>query len=594
MNKIVFIYIGLAITTLFGCDSRKMTSHLEAISKIAEDNPDSALVLLDKYEPEKINWSKGDRMYYELVKLKVQNKLDVVFTTDTIINNIVDYFNSHGTDNERMLAYYLQGRVFADMGEAPQALQAYYDAIGCADTTSSDCDYDVLIPIYGQMSRIFHQQNLPNDEIWALKHYVEYIRIHDCYKEYIIAKGQMIRPYYLLNEKDSMLSIINETCSALKQLGEYKEAADALVVSISIYLERNDLVKAKHAMSIFENESGLFDKNGDIAKGRESYYITKGCYYLAINNADSAEIYFRKALNYGYTSDAYKGLLTVYHQRMNVDSIMHYSVLKEKSLDSLHNKMQTYAIHQMSKLYNYSRIQKEAEQEREKAQDRLFLLVLISFMSIFLLIVIVFVVWLYRVNQKEKKNKIAELEETLNISKSQRNTIQEELKILKEKNYESIIALKEKQEIELTKQIQSLQAESVNKRNAIDSKHTDNPEAFLKSSIAQQFVRKATGKSNGFNPTESEWNLLVSQFSKDLSVTYKSFGRGKSLSQLEQRVCILLILNISEKIIALMLETHATTISNAKSRANEKLFGEKNAHLLKNNLINGFNALDEF
>ncbi|WP_197020319.1 hypothetical protein [Prevotella sp. P6B1] len=58
-----------------------------------------------------------------------------------------------------MLAYYLQGRVYADMGEAPQALQAYYTAIENADTTSSDCDYNTLIPIYGQMSQLFHQQS---------------------------------------------------------------------------------------------------------------------------------------------------------------------------------------------------------------------------------------------------------------------------------------------------------------------------------------------------------------------------------------------------------------------------------------------------
>ena len=75
-----------------------------------------------------------------------------------------------------MLAYYLLGRFHTNIGEAPQALQTYYDAIDKADTTSTNCDYSTLAAIYGQMSRIFHQQNLPNDEIWALRHYIEYIR----------------------------------------------------------------------------------------------------------------------------------------------------------------------------------------------------------------------------------------------------------------------------------------------------------------------------------------------------------------------------------------------------------------------------------
>lgn len=61
------------------------------------------------------------------------------------------------------------------MGEAPEALQAYYDAIESADTARADFDYNTLIAVYGQMSQIFHKQNLPEDEIWALRHYIDYI-----------------------------------------------------------------------------------------------------------------------------------------------------------------------------------------------------------------------------------------------------------------------------------------------------------------------------------------------------------------------------------------------------------------------------------
>ena len=200
---------------------------------------------------------------------------------------------------------------------------------------------------------------------------------------------------------------------------------------------------------------------------------------------------------------------------------------------------------------------------------------------------VIFVAWLYRKNQKEKKARIAELEETLNSARLQRNTILEELRILKEKDYESIIAIKEKQEQELTKRIEILEAESINKKNTIDVRRTDNIEGFLDSAIAQQFVKKATDKSERIKPTESEWNLLTSQFSKDIPVTYKSFGQGKPLSQLEQRICILLILDIPEKVISLMTDSYASTISNAKARANEKLYGKKDAHSLRNNLING-------
>lgn len=586
MKKLVFIFC-VVIAALFGCNGRKMTNQLETISQMADVNPDSALTALAKYEGEKQEWSKGDRMHFELVRLKAENKSEVTFKSDSIIKEVVEYFEENGTPNEKMLAYYLLGRTYFDMEEAPEALQAYYDAISSADTTSTSCDYSTLTVVYGQMSRIFHQQNLPHDEIWALKHYIEYIRRYESKKDYLIAKEQLIRPLYLLNEKDSVLQIINDTYSALKQMGEHQEAADAIAVSTYIYLERGELDEAKHAMDIFEKESGLFDKYGNITEGREHYYYTKGFYELAVNRLDSAEYYFRKAIKYGYLSEGYKGLLSIYREKQNIDSVNYFSRQYEAAQDSLHNKMQTNAIHQMSALYNYSRSQKEAEQEREKAQDRLYLLSIISFATIILLMAVIFVAWLYRKNQKEKKARIAELEKTLNSARLQRNTILEELRILKEKDYESIIAIKEKQEQELTKRIEILEAESINKKNTIDVRRTDNIEGFLDSTIAQQFVKRATSKTERIKPTESEWNLLTSQFSKDIPVTYKSFGQGKPLSQLEQRICILLILDIPEKVISLMTDSYASTISNAKARANEKLYGKKDAHSLRNNLING-------
>ena len=570
MKKLVFIFC-VVIAALFGCNGRKMTNQLEAISQMADVNPDSALTALAKYEGEKQEWSKGDRMHFELVRLKAENKSEVTFKSDSIIKEVVEYFEENGTPNEKMLAYYLLGRTYFDMEEAPEALQAYYDAISSADTTSTSCDYSTLTVVYGQMSRIFHQQNLPHDEIWALKHYIEYIRRYESKKDYLIAKEQLIRPLYLLNEKDSVLQIINDTYSALKQMGEHQEAADAIAVSTYIYLERGELDEAKHAMDIFEKESGLFDKYGNITEGREHYYYTKGFYELAVNRLDSAEYYFRKAIKYGYLSEGYKGLLSIYREKQNIDSVNYFSRQYEAAQDSLHNKMQTNAIHQMSALYNYSRSQKEAEQEKEKAQDRLYLLSIISFATIILLMAVIVVAWLYRKNQKEKKARIAELEETLNNARLQRNTILEELRILKEKDYESIIAIKEKQEQELTKRIEILEAENTKNKNTDAINRIDHLDNFLDSAIAQQFVKKATDKSERIKPTESEWNLLTSQFSKDIPVTYKSFGQGKPLSQLEQRICILLILDIPEKVISLMTDSYASTISNAKARANEKL-----------------------
>ena len=579
-------YIVIVVAMFLGCTERR--EYRDALSRAEAamgEHPDSALLILDSLGQYEKEFGRHFHMQYLLQCTSAQNKTDVIFTSDSLAKVLVDHFDHHGTTNERVLAHYLLGRALSDIGEAPAALQAYYDAIECADTTSNDCNHNTLIGIYGQMAQIFHKQNLPHDEIWAWQHYICYISEAGNDEKTIVANSQLIRPYYLLGEKDTVLQIINETYQSLKSLGKDRRAASILPSAIHLYVERHEFAKAKEIMDIFEQESGLFDEEGNIAKGRESYYYIKGFYELAVHEVDTAELYFRKAIQYGYLSDGYKGLLAVYRNKYDIDSIVHFANLYEAAQDTLHNQMQTDAIHQMSALYNYNRSQREAEQERAKAQEAYILLGTIVLITIGLLVIIIAIVWLYRKNQKEKQRKIALLEESLSSTKQQRSAVQEELRKLKEKDYEGVIAEKEKQEAELTQAIEQLQAENERIKHKVYHQKEDHLDTFLESRIAQLYVKKANGKAERPVPSDAEWKLLMSEFSKDNPITYQSFGEGKALSQLEERICVLLILGISEKIISMMTNAVASTVSNAKSRANEKLYGKKDASSLKNNLI---------
>ena len=576
MRKASYFFLGLMVWILTACNGRKIASQLDNICYIANSNPDSALVLLNKFKDEEKEWNRGDRIHYELTKMHIENKKYVTFSSDSTIKEIVGYYKNSGTANEKMLAYYILGRVYSDIGEAPKALEAYYDAINMADTTSSDCDYNTLIGIYGQMSTIFHKQNLPHDEIWALKHYIDYIRKHEDLKEYIIEKEQLVRPYYLLNEKDSVLSLINKTYSALKQLGEDQAAADALVVSIYIYTERGELAKAKQAIDIFEKESGLFDKYGNIKKGREAYYNTKGFYELAVKNIDSAEQYFRKAIKYGYNENAYKGLLSVYRESGNLDSVVHYSILYESSLDSIHNKKQIETIHQMSSLYNYNRIQREAEMEAKKVHKAHFLIICILFLVV---IGTITFLQLYIVYRNKKRKEISKLANSLFAAKKEYQIIQEELQKLKSSNIETIIAYKEQQG-ELLKQT-ILKLSNADKQSGI----IDNLCDFEKSKIVELFRKKEDLKLGATLPSKAEWRALEMQFSKNMPNTYKILANDKKLSPLELRVCILLMLDFEDCTIVNLTGSMSQTISTAKSRANKKLFNKRGAYTLKSSLV---------
>jgi hypothetical protein len=577
------------VLALFACTDRRYPTTLVAADSLCAVNPDSALSLLTQYKDSIQTASKAHRMYYHLLLADAMNKSYVDMSTDSILTEVADYYDRHGSANEKMRAHYLLGCAYRDMGEAPMALQAYYDAISYADTTRNDCDVNILIGIYGQMAHLFHLQNLPYDEIWAVNHYIHYVSKTDNPEEYLVAQKQLIKPYYLLNKKDTVLQIINNTYQSLKSIGSIQKAASTLTTSIYIYIERGEIEKASKALSVFENESGLFDGKGNIAKGREGFYYIKGFYELMTNNIDSAELYFRKAIHYGYNSEGYKGLLAVYKRKKNADSIFFFANKYEEAQDSLHNRMQTNAIHQMSSLYKYTRSQNEAARERNRAQRAIILLIAIIMLSILLLLIIAFIILRYRKKKKEKEMEIDSLRKSLVKVKKQRSIVQEELRKLKERDFEGIIAEKEKQERDLTKIIEQLQTENKTIRKAVIATGTNHPDAFIESKIAVLFIKKAKRKSERPVPTEAEWRMLTSQFCKDNPSMYKFFSDGKGLSLLEQRICILLILGIPEKMISMMTESLPSTVSNSKTRANEKLFGKREAHSLKNNLFHALN-----
>ena len=271
-----------------------------------------------------------------------------------------------------------------------------------------------------------------------------------------------------------------------------------------------------------------------------------------------------------------------------MDSVFRYSELYEEAQDSLHNNMQTDVIHQMSSLYNYSRSQKEAETERDNARKNRWWAI---FIAIAAAILLVGGFLYYRNNVKMKKEMIAALERDLNVAKNTRAEIYDELQHLKAHNYEEVIASKETQLAELSETIDRLQAENEVFKGAPIVRETDHLEQFLNSDIANLFVKKATDKAEKVEPTEAEWKMLISQFSKDNPATYKTFGSGKVLSKLEQRICILLVLDIPEYVISIMTKSSASTVSNLKARSNEKLFGKKDAHPLKINLIHALKTI---
>lgn len=572
---IVFIFVLFAFLSC--TEKRDYRDALSRARAVMYHDADSALAILDSLGDHQSEFGSHFQKQYQLQLAAAEMKAGAVFTTDSLTKELVDYFEANGDDEESALAYYIYGCSLIDLGQSPEGLQAYYTALSKVDTTKADCNNNLLKNIYGQMSLIFLQQNLPQDAIKALNHYIENVKKTSSEREYLFERDRLISPYILMNEIDSVLSISLKSYEDLKRIGDNQGAARVLCPTIYYYMERGEMDKATWAKEIFEKESGWYDEKGNIASGRESYYYVKGFYELSANRLDSAEQLFRRAIRYGYLSEGYRGLLNVYRKHHDVDSVFHFSLLYEAAQDTLHNQLRTNSIHQMSALYNYNRSQKEAEQERETSRK---LKMRSTFIGVISFLVVALLLWLYLRYKNKKKQEILKLSKKLESAISARSEISAELQMLKSKNYEGVIAAKEAKEAELTEIIKRLQLEND------QTEHTDATETFVNSPIAQLFIKKSNLKTEKPNPSDGEWSLLIRQFSKSFPDLYKSFSEGTPLSQLQQQVCVLIILGMSDSSIRIMLGNSKSVLSDAKSDANERLFGQKGARTLKSNLFN--------
>ena len=515
---------------------------------------------------------RHERMQQELATLQAMNQADSVLTNDSLAQALADYFDRHGTPNEQMEAHYLLGRTYADRGEAPAALAAYHDAIDRADTTDADCNYRQLGRVYGHMAKIFYQQNLLKEDLECLKHFIIYTWKGKDTTSVIYAYAYKIPAYERLQMYDSVVHIGDILYNEFYKKGFEINTSRYFAAVIPSVLKLGMKQKAKHFIDMYEHESGYFDSQGNIEHGREAFYNCKGVYFESINRFDSAEYYFRKELLFGkdyMNQNMASRELSCLFLKMNMpDSAAKYALYSYEMNDSVYAQMATIEVEKTHNIYNYTRHKELAIHEKERAdREHLhFLYLVIIFICTGALFL--FIVW-------KKKKEREEERKDYEKNKTMLRRLQEELESLHAKDYDTVIAQKEEEIAHLSQII----AEHEATYQGVMSK--EKLTVFGESAIVKLFAEKSNFRKANSDISSTEWEELVREFSQDMPLAYSLL---KGLSTLQLHVCILLLLDYEESVIANLKNTKPQTINNAKARANQKLFQSGDSASLKSNL----------
>ncbi len=320
------------------------------------------------------------QMLQLLEELEATNRAGEQLLNDSLAEELVDYFERHGSSNERMRSRYMLGRTYYFMDELPHALEIYNEAADCADTTSADCDYKVLSRIHAQKAVIFHSQIQPRSQLKELR-LAEYyawkgkdtLQAIECY-------AQQAGGYDFLNIQDSVIVVCEKSSQLFCDINRNDRASQMRGREISSLVSKGLYERAKYCIDEYEAKSKLFKSDGTISTGHEVYYYLKGEYYLAIHKLDSAEFMFRKELQKGIDQNnqiaGCKGLQEVFKKKKMSDSIAKYAAIAYELNDSAYSLSEMQNIQKFQASYNYNHKKQLAEQKSREAERAWLILAL--------------------------------------------------------------------------------------------------------------------------------------------------------------------------------------------------------------------------
>jgi tetratricopeptide (TPR) repeat protein len=413
MKKSIFVFISICLLLTFACSDNK---HYDDILLRAEGlmrtNPDSSLAILNAADSLTPHFSLKQKMKYELLRTNAQSLNNVVFTSDKTTKRLADYYDHHGTANEKMMSKYLLGLTYMNMKEWPIALQCFQDAISKADTTSNDCDYYTLCHVCSQASDVFDFQLIPKYEIKYSMLCEKYAWIAKDTLTAINAFSHIANSYNQLNLLDSVISVSEKTAALFKKYGD-KECA-AYMIGNAVYglVKKWKYEKAKRYIDYYIANSGRFDSKGNIIKGFENFYYTLGLYYMNIGKSDSAEYYFQKELREG--KDYNNQILGNYglgqlYQKMGKYELSSKHALRAFDIkDSAYVKDLAENLQHIQLAYDFSHQQQIAENEKIKRSQA-------DVRSIFLVIVIMMLALIFYLLKKKRDAKMVLFKRNLSM-----------------------------------------------------------------------------------------------------------------------------------------------------------------------------------
>lgn len=375
----------IAVLALCSCQGRQVLPHaMQQAENVMAAHPDSAYQFLLSMENDLASYPQETQMYYQLLKIQSEDKQDILHLSDSLINSIVSFYEGYGNRDKLMKAYFYQGSVYRDMGDAVRELKGFQK---CIDVGRNSGNRELLGQAYGQVSslylfmNLFEESKTMSDQ--ALKVYLELEnpkRIAGTY-------NKMGRIFYAMGIEDSSSFYFNKAIDLYEQNNLTANANSSRIELAVLYRDYEYFDKADSLYRSLLN-NGVKSNN---------LYLGYSLLFSKFNNTDSVAKYLMCINPEGfniYAQQNYAKLLSDYH-KMNGNKDKAIEELEKAVLigDSINRFEKTDAVGHLHTLYDYDQWKLQTELALQHSRNYLLLVLLISVVSSCVIVFIVYLLW---------------------------------------------------------------------------------------------------------------------------------------------------------------------------------------------------------
>lgn len=422
----VFMWIAVLLSACGGRGEGEWAHPtLQEADSLVEDAPEKALSLLRKDSAAIYGQGKAGVMGFWLLKTHAEDKLYVTHLSDSIMQEVVDYYEDHGTSAQQAEAYYVLGRVYCDMRLSGSAISSFEKAL---EIRGNDADtYLYKCKAASWLGTLYADKRLWKDAMAAQKEAYGYALKSGRKAPVIYALRDIGRLYDYQGQGKRGIPYYRKASAIALESGNaylYNMVEEELA---SVYIGQGMMAEARKSLST------PVAKGADVYEDIAARYYIWAFYYERMSKLDSALYFYQRAIPYSNVEikhDAYADIASLYKRMGNYGKCIKYYELYEDMSDSLERTKRT----EYENLIEYVEKSLSANKEKMKVmRQRTKLAIIVAILVLILVPLGAYTLYAFRKRKIERQLQHERLKAYRGKMNDSRKRDKEELSALRER-----------------------------------------------------------------------------------------------------------------------------------------------------------------